>query len=291
MESEVAYKFEGLATGLTHLDDKLRGFKASEMIVIAARPAVGKTSLALNIVESIALGRNFAWNPVCRDGDKRCPVAIFSLEMPKQGVIKRLVSIRARVNMWRLERTLIEDDERERLTEKVKLASEEIRNAPVYIDDAVDLDITDLRARARCMKEQHGIGLIIIDYIQLCRCEEKSKNGRRVEVSEISRHIKDMAKELRIPVIVLSQLSRATEQCGDKTEKPRLTDLRDSSAIAQDADVVMLLHRPTRNASDVEPVDETLAIIDVAKNSDGETGEVQVNFDREYTRFGDRQLP
>jgi replicative DNA helicase len=150
----------------------------------------------------------------------------------------------------------------------------------------------DLRARARRAKKQYGIELIVIDYLQLCTCREAARQGsRQIEVGMISQQIKAMAKELKIPVIVLSQLSRANEQRGDKFERPKLSDLRDSGAIEQDADVVFLLRRPSRNAADPESNDETLAIIDVAKNRNGETGEVRVNFVREYTRFFDREIP
>jgi len=167
----------------------------------------------------------------------------------------------------------------------------ELKSAPIFVDDTAALDIMDLRARARRAKKQHGIELIVIDYLQLCTCHEAARQGsRQIEVGMISQQIKAMAKELKIPVIVLSQLSRANEQRGDKEEKPKLSDLRDSGAIEQDADVVFLLRRPSRTASSKDAGDETLAIIDVAKNRNGETGEVRVNFFREYTRFGDREI-
>ena len=147
----------------------------------------------------------------------------------------------------------------------------------------------DLRARARRMKKQHGIELIVIDYLQLCCCREGARQSRQIEVSMISQQIKAMAKELKIPVIVLSQLSRANEQRGDKEEKPKLSDLRDSGAIEQDADVVFLLRRPSRTATSRDANDLTLAIVDIAKNRNGETGEVKMSFIREYTRFEDRE--
>ena len=175
------------------------------------------------------------------------------------------------------------------LTNNLIRAVGELKTAPIYVDDTAGLDIMDLRARARRMKKQYGIELIVIDYLQLCCCREGSRQGRQIEVSMISQQIKAMSKELKVPVIVLSQLSRANEQRGDKFEKPKLSDLRDSGAIEQDADVVFLLRRPSRNAADPESNDETLAIIDVAKNRNGETGEVRVNFIREFTRFCDRE--
>ena len=287
---------EGLSTGLQHLDEKLQGLKPSEMIVIAARPSVGKTSLAMNIAESCALGQMLTlkgngYPPVKADGGKQHPVAIFSLEMPVEALTKRMIAGRAHVNMWKLNRNLVPKHEKQMLTGNLMQAVGELKGAPIYVDDTAGLDIMDLRARARRMKKQHGIELIVIDYLQLCCCREGQKQGRQIEVSMISQQVKAMAKELKIPVIVLSQLSRANEQRGDKFEKPKLSDLRDSGAIEQDADVVFLLRRPSRNSQDPESGDEQLAIIDVAKNRNGEIGEVRANFVREYTRFEDRPLP
>ena len=282
---------DGLATGLSHLDEKLQGLKNSEMIVIAARPSVGKTSLAMNIAESCALGMDMNNIPVKSDGGKRHPVMIFSLEMPIEALTRRMIAGRAHVNMWRLNRGLCAKSEKQMLVSNLSIATEELKSAPIYVDDTAALDIMDLRARARRAKKQHGTELIVIDYLQLCTCREAARMGsRQIEVSMISQQIKAMAKELKIPVIVLSQLSRANEQRGDKEEKPKLSDLRDSGAIEQDADVVFLLRRPSRTASSKDAGDETLAIIDVAKNRNGETGEVKVNFYREFTRFGDREI-
>ena len=296
MFSSNGMTFEGLSTGLTHLDEKLQGLKPSEMIVIAARPSVGKTSLAMNIAESAALGqmttlKGSGYPPVVVDGGKRHPVMIFSLEMPVEALTKRMVAGRAHINMWKLNRNLCARAEKETMTQNLFQAVGELKSAPIYVDDSAGLDIMDLRARARRAKKQYGIELVVIDYLQLCTCREASRAGsRQIEVSMISQQIKAMAKELKIPVIVLSQLSRANEQRGDKYEKPKLSDLRDSGAIEQDADVVFLLRRPSRTASSKDVGDETLAIIDVAKNRNGETGEVKVNFYREFTRFGDREI-
>ena len=289
--------FEGLSTGLKHLDEKLQGLKNAEMIVIAARPSVGKTSLAMNIAESCAMGQMLTlqgggYPPVKSDGGKRHPVMIFSLEMPVEALTKRMVSGRAHINMWRLNRNLCTKDEKQQLMGNLFTAVGELKGAPIYVDDSAGLDVMDLRARARRAKKQYGIELIVIDYLQLCTCREAARHGsRQIEVSMISQQIKAMAKELKIPVIVLSQLSRANEQRGDKFEKPKLSDLRDSGAIEQDADVVFLLRRPSRTPTDPDSADEQLAIIDVAKNRNGEIGEVKTNFIREYTRFEDRPLP
>ena len=283
--------FEGLSTGLTHLDEKLQGLKNSEMIVIAARPSVGKTSLAMNIAESCALGRDMNNIPVKSDGGKQHPVMIFSLEMPVEALTKRMIAGRAHVNMWRLNRNLVAKSEKQLMSNNLFQAVSELKTAPIYVDDAAGLDIMDLRARARRAKKQYGIELIVIDYLQLCTCREAARQGsRQIEVGMISQQIKAMAKELKIPVIVLSQLSRANEQRGDKEEKPKLSDLRDSGAIEQDADVVFLLRRPSRTATSKDAGDETLAIVDVAKNRNGEIGEVKVNFYKEFTRFGDREI-
>ena len=280
---------EGLSTGYKYLDETLQGLKPGEMIVVAARPSVGKTSLAMNIAESCALGLDMNNVPVKYDGGKRHPVAIFSLEMPVEQLAKRMLAGRARINMWRLNRNLVPKSEKDMLTSNLVQAMGELKGAPLFVDDTASLDVMDLRARARRLKKRHGIELIVIDYLQLCTCREGARQGRQIEVSMISRQIKAMAKELMVPVIVLSQLSRANEQRGDKYEKPKLSDLRDSGAIEQDADVVFLLRRPSRNSNDPESQDATLAYVDIAKNRNGETGEVKMNFIREWTRFLDRE--
>ena len=276
---------EGLSTGYKYLDEVLQGLKPGEMIVIAARPSVGKTSLAMNIAESCALGMDMNNVPVKYDNGAKHPVAIFSLEMPVEQLTKRMLAGRAHLNMWRLNRNLVPRSEKQMLTNNLMQAMGELKSAPIYVDDTAGLDVMDLRARARRMKKQHGIELIVIDYLQLCCCREGARQSRQIEVSMISQQIKAMAKELKVPVIVLSQLSRANEQRGDKFEKPKLSDLRDSGAIEQDADVVFLLRRPSRNSSDPESQDLTLAYVDIAKNRNGETGEVKMNFIREWTRF------
>ena len=281
---------EGLSTGYKYLDETLQGLKPAEMIVIAARPSVGKTSLAMNIAESVALGQMISTEmPVPYDEGKRHPVAIFSLEMPVEQLTKRMLAGRAKINMWKLNRNLVAKSEKAEMTDNLMRACGELKGAPIYVDDTAGLDVMDLRARARRMKKQHGIELIVIDYLQLCNCREGARQSRQIEVSMISQQIKAMAKELKVPVIVLSQLSRANEQRGDKNEKPKLSDLRDSGAIEQDADVVFLLRRPSRTAGADNADDKTLAIVDIAKNRNGETGEVEMSFVREWTRFLDRE--
>ena len=288
MFSSDGHALQGLPTGLTHLDEKLQGLKKSEMIVIVARPSVGKTSLAMNIAECCALGENLAREPFHGEHCRKHPVLIFSLEMPIEALTKRMIAGRAAINVWKLNRAQYTQRERDDLTKNLFRATDDLKKAPIYVDDAAALDIMDLRARARRWKKSHGIELIVIDYLQLIHCAEGARQSRVVEVSMISQQIKAMAKELKVPVIVLSQLSRANEQRGDKTERPRLSDLRDSGAIEQDADVVFLLRRPCRSPKDPEAGDLKLAIIDIAKNRNGETGEVKVNFEDHFTRFGDR---
>ena len=280
---------DGLPTGFKYIDEKLLGLKKSEMIVIAARPSVGKTSFAMNIAECVALGRDINGRPFEGENGRPHPVLVFSLEMDAASLAKRMLCGRAHVSSWRISRNLMAKSEKADATTALIRAAGELKQAPIFIDDASGLDIADLRARARRMKRQHGIELVVIDYLQLCQCREVAKQGRQIEVSRISGQIKSMAKELQIPVSVLSQLSRANEQRGDKNEVPKLSDLRDSGAIEQDADVVMMLRRPSMVRATRDNADtQNLAIVDVAKHRNGETGDVKMNFFRDFVRFGDR---
>lgn len=280
---------EGLPTGFKYIDEKLLGLKPAEMIVIAARPSVGKTSFAMNIAECVALGTDINGRKFEGENGRPHPVLIFSLEMDAESLAKRMLCGRAHVSSWRIARNLMAATEKADATASLIRAAGELKRAPIYIDDASGLDVSDLRARARRMKRQHGIELIVIDYLQLCQCREVSKQGRQIEVSRISGSIKSMAKELHIPVIVLSQLSRANEQRGDKNEVPKLSDLRDSGAIEQDADVVMMLRRPSMVRATRDDVEtQNLAVVDIAKHRNGEVGDVKMNFFRDYVRFGDR---
>ena len=280
---------DGLPTGFKYIDEKLLGLKKSEMIVIAARPSVGKTSFAMNIAECVAMGCDINGRPFEGDNGRPHPVLIFSLEMDTSSLAKRMLCGRAHVSSWRISRNLMPKTEKADATAALIRAAGELKKAPIFIDDASGLDIADLRARARRMKRQHGIELVLIDYLQLCQCREVAKQGRQIEVSRISGQIKSMAKELQVPVIVLSQLSRANEQRGDKNEVPKLSDLRDSGAIEQDADVVMMLRRPSMVRATRDDADtKNLAIVDVAKHRNGETGDVKMNFFRDFVRFGDR---
>ena len=265
---------DGVPTGFADLDKQLRGLHRTDMIVLAARPSMGKTSLAMNIVEHAALGRG---------GKKKHAVGVFSLEMSQEQLVRRMLYSKAGVEAWK---TFFSKDDHARLSS----AADQLGGASIIVDDSAGLDVMDLRARARRMKRIYNVDLIVIDYLQLLADKRRSREGRQQETASISNSIKAMAKELDIPVLILSQLSRAPEQ-GTRDGKPRLSDLRDSGAIEQDADVVLLLQRPSYYSKDKEADaasgDDTLAIVDVAKHRNGPTGEVKMNFFKDYTRFED----
>lgn len=265
-----------VSTGFINLDRRLTGLRESEMIVLAARPSMGKTSLAMNIAENVALGKGADSEPK--------PVCIFSLEMSYIALVTRMLCSHASVPGFRLAQGYVSDDFHKKLVN----AASVLRKAPLFLDDTGGLDVLELRARARRMYKKHDIKLIVVDYLQLLNCREFANQGRQLETSAISANLKAMAKELRIPVLVLSQLSRAPEQRDKHGGKPKLSDLRDSGAIEQDADVVMMLRRPCKYPDTEGSEDESLAIVDVVKHRNGPTGEVQMNFEDEYTRFRDR---
>jgi replicative DNA helicase len=270
---------DAISTGFINLDAKLNGLRPSEMIVLAARPSMGKTSLAMNIAEHVALGKG---DP---DG-KSHAVGMFSLEMSYESLVLRMLCCRAQVSSFRLAGGYLSAD----VHRSLMTSADELMRAPIYIDDSGGLDVLELRARARRMKKKYDIAVIIIDYLQLLNCREYARQGRQLETAAISANIKAMAKELKLPVIVLSQLSRAPEQrTGGHEGIPKLSDLRDSGAIEQDADVVLMLRRPCRYPGTEGHEDETLAIVDVVKQRNGPTGEVQLNFEDTYTRFRDRE--
>ena len=273
----------GLSTGFKDLDKVIQGLRNSEMIVLAARPSMGKTSLAMNICTSIALDVDCNGKP----GGNRLPVAIFSCEMSTDALITRLLCTLSGVPFTNIvDKSYVKQSEIPTMHKKITGACSMLQGAPIFIDDTGGLDIADVRSRARRLKKRHGIRLIMIDYLQLLNSREGSDEGRQQETTKISAGIKAMAKELDVPVIVLSQLSRAPEQ-RDKAAKPRLSDLRDSGSIEQDADVVMLLRRPCKYPGSPDSDQPNLAIVDVAKNRNGATGEVNLNFDGNVTRFSD----
>ena len=263
-----------MPTGYADLDKILMGLQPSDMIVLAARPSMGKTSLALNIAENIALGIA---------GGESCPVAVFSLEMSKEQLVRRMICSHARVPSHKLQGGYISREFHGQLI----AAADALMKAPIFLDDTAGLEALELRSRARRIKRKHDIQLIVVDYLQMLSYPQFAREGRQRETAAISGALKAMAKELRIPVLVLSQLSRAPEQRSDDG-KPRLSDLRDSGAIEQDADVVLMLRRPSVYAEEGEAMDEKLAEVEVAKHRNGPTGKVDFNFEREYTRFENR---
>lgn len=265
----------GITTGYVGLNDRLGGLHPTDMIVLAARPAMGKTSLAMNIAENAALG-------IHAPGGSGVPVGIFSLEMSREQLVRRMLFSNARLGAHKLKGRRLTSSEHAQLM----AAADRLQKAKIYIDDTPGLEAVELRSRARRMKSRYGIGLVVIDYLQLMNYSKFSKDGRQRETMAISGAIKAMAKELEVPVIVLSQLSRATEGRGDNI--PKLSDLRDSGAIEQDADIVLLLYRPSYYAKGDDRNQDNRAVVDVAKFRHGSTGEIPMSFIREYTRFEDR---
>src|SRR5215472_9044285 len=239
----------GLPTGFNDLDKMTSGLHGGEMVVIAARPSMGKTSLAMNIAEHVAI-------------DHHVPVGVFSLEMTSESLVLRMLCSRSRVNM----RNVREGFLAERDFPKLTGAAGKLAGAPLFIDDSSGLSILQLRAKARRMAQQYGIKLFVVDYLQLLHSTARRAENRQQEIADISNGIKSLAKELNVPVIVLSQLNRELEK--DKDRKPRLSDLRESGAIEQDADVVCLLYKPKPKGEDddgggeeldAEPVDLVIA--------------------------------
>jgi len=264
-----AGKVTGLPTGLDDLDMLTWGLQPSEMSVIAARPSMGKTSLAMNIAEYITIHENK-------------PVAVFSMEMSSESLMVRMLCSRAHVSTTSIRKGFSNDKDVERLLS----ASKAFNKAPLYIDDASALGVLPLRARARRLHKQHGIQLVIIDYLQLMNAPLRRSDNRQQEVSNISGGLKALAKELKVPVLVLSQLSRKLEDRGSNAV-PKLSDLRESGSIEQDADMVILLHKPSKEVAEANGIyQESVPVTAiVAKNRSGPTGEAELIFFRHWTRY------
>jgi replicative DNA helicase len=258
----------GAPSGFADLDRLTFGFQRQEMIVLAARPSMGKTSLALNIAESVTLPKK----------GEAFPTLVFSLEMSASQLALRMLCSRARVNMMRLRDGVLSKngDEQQRLV----AAADEFSKAPLYIDDSSSLSIMQLRAKARRIHARHKLGLIIVDYLQLMSPTD-SRVPREQQVAEASRGLKALAKELDVPVIVLSQLNRSSEK---ENRVPRLADLRESGSIEQDADVVLMLARP-KDADEKFQVAADSAELIVAKQRNGPVGELRLTFLKDITRF------
>ena len=259
----------GVATGYYKLDEVTAGFQKSDFIVIGGRPSMGKTSFAMNIAENVA---------VHAKPSERQAVAIFSLEMSKESLVQRMMCSVARVDIRKIRRGFASKEEYKQLQE----AAARLHEAPIYIDDSAAIGILEMRAKARRLISEVPLGLIIVDYLQLVRGPERAEN-RQQEISAISRSLKALAKELQVPVVGLSQLSRAVEARGG-TKRPMLSDLRESGSIEQDSDVVIFVYRADAYESDPAKRDGKADII-VAKQRNGPTDNVELVFLAECTRF------
>ena len=254
----------GVPSGFVELDYKTAGFHGSDLVLIAARPAMGKTAFALNIASNAAIRG-------------RVPVAIFSLEMSKEQLVNRVLSSEAMVDSNKVRTGKLEENDWTKLAEAIGPLSE----AEIYIDDTPGININEIRAKCRKLKLEKNIGMVVIDYLQLIQGTNKRNGSREQEISEISRSLKILAKELNVPVIALSQLSRAAEQRPD--HRPMLSDLRESGAIEQDADIVMFLYRDDYYNKDSEKKD--IAEVIIAKHRGGSTGTVELLWLGNYTKF------
>lgn len=257
-------QLRGVPSGFKDLDNLLAGFQRSDLIIVAARPSMGKTSLALNIALNAAAKNNV-------------PVGIFSLEMSKDQLVDSLLTMEAAIDSWRLRTGNLREDDFSKLNYAMGILSE----SPIYIDDAPLQTVMDIRAKARRLQAENGLGLIMIDYLQLIESRSKGSDNRVQEVSDISRGLKALARELNVPVIALSQLSRAVESRQPKI--PQLSDLRESGSIEQDADVVMFIYREDYYEPDTEKKGITQLLI--KKHRNGPIGDVEVYFHPEYRRF------
>ncbi len=259
-------EMRGIPTGFRDLDAKLAGFQKSDLIILAARPSVGKTSFALDIARQAAVLHNI-------------PVGIFSLEMSSQQLVDRMLAAESRVDAWKLRTGKLSAESE---FDQIRKSLDTLAKAPIYIDDQPGNNILKMRSVARRLKSEKGLGLIVVDYLQLIIPSSTKNNDNVVQqVTEISRSLKQLARELEVPVLALSQLSRAVEQRGGK---PRLSDLRDSGSIEQDADVVMFIHREDKVKKE-ESTKPNIAEIMIEKHRNGPTGVVELFFDEKKTTF------
>lgn len=254
----------GLATGFSELDRMTAGFQRNDLIIVGARPSVGKTAFALNIAQNVA----------SKTGEN---IAIFSLEMGAEQLVMRLLCAEGNIDAQRLRTGSLTDEDWGKLT----MAMGSLSNAGIFIDDTPGVRITDIRSKCRRLKQEHGLGMILIDYLQLILGSGRSGENRQQEVSEISRSLKALARELKVPVIALSQLSRGVEQRQDK--RPMMSDIRESGSIEQDADVIAFLYRD--DYYDRESESKNIIEIIIAKQRNGPTGTVSLAFVKEYNKF------
>ncbi|MEZ4587811.1 MAG: replicative DNA helicase [Gemmatimonadales bacterium] len=262
-------KVTGVPSGFADLDELTSGFQISELVIVAARPSMGKTAFCLNVATQAAVEGH--------------GVAVFSLEMSKDALVQRMLCAEARVNSQAVRRGALRDRDFTNLAR----AAGVLQQCPIWIDDTPAITLLEMRSKARRLRSEGDLGLIVVDYLQLMRSPEYADN-RVQEVSDISRSLKALARELNVPVIALSQLSRASEQRGGD-KRPQLSDLRDSGAIEQDADLVVFIHRPEYYDREDESVRGQADII-LAKNRNGPTGNVHLRFTSEFTRFDNLSL-
>jgi replicative DNA helicase len=254
----------GIATGFTELDKMTAGFQRNDLIIVGARPSVGKTAFALNISQNVAT----------KTGEN---VAIFSLEMGAEQLVMRMLCAEGNIDAQRLRTGSLTDEDWGKLT----MAMGSLSNAGIFIDDTPGVRVNDIRAKCRRLKQEHGLGMILIDYLQLILGSGRSGENRQQEVSEISRSLKQLARELQVPIIALSQLSRGVEQRQDK--RPMMSDIRESGSIEQDADIVAFLYRD--DYYDKESENKNIIEIIIAKQRNGPTGTVSLAFVKEYNKF------
>jgi replicative DNA helicase len=256
---------QGLLTNFLELDSMTNGLQNGELIIVAARPSMGKTAFAMNVIEAIS-------------AEQMLPTAVFSLEMSKQQLAQRMLCSRADIDAHKLRKGMLSNDDYTKLAVTVG----ELAKAPIWVDDSPGLTPLDLRAKARRLKLQHDIKCIMVDYMQLM--DNPGPESRQQQISEISRGLKAVARELSIPVIALSQLNRQSE--GRDGHRPRMSDLRESGSIEQDADVIMLLHREDYyRMSEPDFVPDNIAEVIIAKQRNGPTGTVKLTFMSRTTRF------
>jgi replicative DNA helicase len=266
-------KLRGVPTGYKELDNLLAGLQKSDLIILAARPSVGKTSLALDIARHIGV-------------KNKIPVGFFSLEMSKEQLVDRMICAQANIDLWKLRTGRLSDEDDD--FPRIGHALGELSEAPIFIDDSPSLNVMQLRTKARRLKTENGLGIIVVDYLQLMEGRGHGNSDNRVqEVSEISRGLKQIAKELDVPVLALAQLSRAVELT--KPAIPRLSHLRDSGSIEQDADVVLFIYRKSADRGyrpeDIPPEEQNIAEIHIAKHRNGPTGMVRLYFEPKRTSF------
>lgn len=254
----------GIPTGYTDLDKMTNGFQRSDLIIVAARPSVGKTAFALNIAQNVAVRAGF-------------PVAIFSLEMSKDQLVQRMVSAEGFIDGHKLRSGGLEEDD----WPKLSMAMSSLGNAPIYIDDSPGITVPEMRSKLRRLKSQAGLGFIVIDYLQLIHGRRGSGENRQQEISEISRSLKQLARELEVPVVALAQLSRSVEQRQDK--RPMMSDIRESGSIEQDADIVAFLYRD--DYYDPESEKKNVVEVIIAKQRNGPTGKVDLAFLKNFNKF------